>query len=626
LQAICSALASIRTNESHDLIINGPNGKSTRRGGAYGVNANGQPLKSTNDIDEEKKLAVKRAADENSAERVRSRKKTAGEEQPNSLDECEANEKMELDGVEEPASAPETSDVEMTGEEIKAEAVDDEAADDEAATIKVEGSFPEIRDIPASPNVLSGRAAWGDVEVPPALIPWSAGARCESDEDRSLSPKEKSLSPMNVPPPAKGKKKAAYADDAPIKLKKAVSSSPVVAPKAARPKKAVIIGEEHYEVDGSRRCGARSSRGLCQRRWGTCPYHPTVGNDEATVNGASEQVGQADATNPVVVQTPAVAGRISKRGRPITKKVQPKEEVSPKERGGLKIKKKADWVCCEVCELWRILPEGTKVSDLPDVWRCGMLPLWKSKCGEETDEEESSESSTEEDEDSSSEPEEEPLPEALNRKGRKQEVLELCCGTSAVSDKLALLEPCVNVLATDWSEAAVKMQRLRYSRPNLKFEVADATKITEKLKGRFDVVVLKAAIDAMFDDVKDDGLAAASHALREAHKALISGGICVICCADPTRVELAFKDVADTHAFQRVKREKCPGLTESTSNHIWTYMRLDEPKSKSRKSPPLATPGSVKSDKSNGSPGSENDRRSSRKPVPKEFFSPNSKE
>lgn len=32
-----------------------------------------------------------------------------------------------------------------------------------------------------------------------------------------------------------------------------------------------------------------------------------------------------------------------------------------------------NWVYCDLCEKWRILPNGIKPEDLPKKWMCGML-------------------------------------------------------------------------------------------------------------------------------------------------------------------------------------------------------------------------------------------------------------
>lgn len=47
-------------------------------------------------------------------------------------------------------------------------------------------------------------------------------------------------------------------------------------------------------IDGSRRCGKQSQRGICMRRFGTCPYHPLCNNNLAgTVPPEEASTGNA---------------------------------------------------------------------------------------------------------------------------------------------------------------------------------------------------------------------------------------------------------------------------------------------------------------------------------------------
>ncbi|CAI0467363.1 unnamed protein product [Linum tenue] len=48
-------------------------------------------------------------------------------------------------------------------------------------------------------------------------------------------------------------------------------------------------------------------------------------------------------------------------------------EVFPPASGATPVIVKEDWVACDECETWRLLPFGRKPEDLPDKWTCSML-------------------------------------------------------------------------------------------------------------------------------------------------------------------------------------------------------------------------------------------------------------
>ena len=42
----------------------------------------------------------------------------------------------------------------------------------------------------------------------------------------------------------------------------------------------------------------------------------------------------------------------------------------------------SEWVCCEKCDEWRVLPGGFDPAGLPEIWECGMVPLPHASCGQ----------------------------------------------------------------------------------------------------------------------------------------------------------------------------------------------------------------------------------------------------
>jgi len=80
---------------------------------------------------------------------------------------------------------------------------------------------------------------------------------------------------------------------------------------------------------------------------------------------------------------------------------------------------------------------------------------------------------------------------------KKKKILDIGCGTGNFAFKVAKLGG--DILAVDYSDAAIKIAKKKYIHPNLKYKQLDVSK---KFPGNFDVIVLVGTLEHMDNPLK----------------------------------------------------------------------------------------------------------------------------